>query len=86
MKRLVDEVTVYKIRDNKILKVKTINVSVKEHGYYKTHAAAKKQLLREIDSDIKLHQKWENEEMKSMLKERKQKEEYIKLRKSVVNG
>jgi hypothetical protein len=71
MKRLVDEVVVYKVRDYSIKRVKTLNVSIKEHGYFKTLKDAKKSLLRDIESDIKFASKWVKEHQKDVSYEQK---------------
>lgn len=86
MQKLINEVEVYKVtNNNKIKKVKTLNVSIKEHGYFRTFFKAKKSLLKDIENDIKFHQSWIKEHQKDVDKEVNQLNEALKLKKEILN-
>jgi predicted outer membrane protein len=91
MTKLAEAVEAYKITENnKIVKVLTLKVSVKEHGYYLDLNQAKKALLKSVNSDISYHlksikrdEKYVTKELKDISKEKKIVENLLKVKKSV---
>ena len=86
MKKLTDIVEAFEVTDNyKIKKVKTLNISLKEHGYFRNKEAAKRYAISQIESMIKMHSKWVKRGQKDLDKDIKELNRYLTFKNNIIN-